>query len=146
MSKERLEGSEAVVRSNSQAPERLKRDERGEFMKENDGELLVLWTSGDKVVSMNMVLMYAHNGKLKAWWKDVTVLVWGSSGHLLVNDREVQEKVKEMKDSGVRIIACRRCAEIMGIVEKLEGLGAEVFYTGQFLTDWLKSDKRLISV
>lgn len=115
-------------------------------MPEPNGELLVLWTSGDKVVSMNMALMYAHNGKLKGWWEEVTLLVWGSSGDLLVNDKEVEEKVKEMRDSGVRLIACRRCAELMGIVEKLEGLGVEVFYTGQFLTDWLKSGKKLVSV
>ena len=63
-----------------------------------------------------------------------------------MKDPDVHEKVVEMKEAGVRVIACRKCAENMGIVDKLEALGAEVFYTGQFLTDWLQSGKKLISI
>jgi hypothetical protein len=34
----------------------------------------------------------------------------------------------------------------MGIVEELEERGVNVFYTGQFLTDWLKSGKKYITI
>ncbi len=116
-------------------------------MTENsEDKLLVLWTSGDKNVAMNMVLMYTHNAKLHGWWADVTLLIWGSSGNLLIEDAEVQARLAEMKEAGVDIIACRRCAENMGIVEKLEERGVNVFYTGQFLTDWLKSGKKYITI
>ena len=116
-------------------------------MTENEKEkLLVLWTSGDKVVAMNMVFMYTYNAKAKGWWDDVTLLIWGSSGALLVEDADLQAKLAEMADAGINIIACRRCAEHMGIVEKLEALGVEVFYTGEFLTKWLKSGRKLITI
>jgi hypothetical protein len=121
--------------------------ERTDTMTENmEDKLLVLWTSGDKNVAMNMVLMYTHNAKLHDWWADVTLLIWGSSGQLLIEDAEVQAKLADMKEAGVDIIACRRCAENMGIVGKLEQLGVNVFYTGQFLTDWLKSGKKHITI
>ena len=48
--------------------------------------LLVLWTSGDRTVAMNMVCMYTLNSKINGWWEEVTLLIWGASGDLLVND------------------------------------------------------------
>ncbi|WP_054032229.1 DsrE family protein [Desulfatitalea tepidiphila] len=108
--------------------------------------LLVLWTNGDKTVAMNMVCMYAHNSKIRGWWDNVTLLIWGASGDLLVNDAEVMEKISEMKNAGVEVIACKRCAENMGILERLEAIGVKVFYTGEFLTDWLKSGDRVITI
>lgn len=111
-----------------------------------EDRLLVLWTTGEKTVAMNMVCMYTLNSKIKGWWEKVTLLIWGASGDLLINDPEVKEKVAEIKDAGVEVIACKRCAENMDIVEKLEELGVKVFYTGEFLTDWLRSGSRLIAI
>ena len=108
--------------------------------------LLVLWTNGDKTVAMNMVCMYTYNSKIRGWWDNVTLLIWGASGDLLVNDAEVMEKISEMKNAGVEVIACKRCAENMGILERLEAIGVKVFYTGEFLTDWLKSGDRVITI
>ena len=93
-----------------------------------------------------MVLMYAFNAKAKGWWSDVTLLIWGSSGDLLIEDAEVRTKIAEMAEAGVNIIACKRCAENMGIAEKLEELEVNVVYTGEFLTAWLKSGKKLITI
>jgi hypothetical protein len=108
--------------------------------------LLVLWASGDRTVAMNMVCMYTLNSKIKGWWEEVTLLIWGASGDLLVNDQELKEKIAEMQSAGVKVIACKRCAENMGIVEKLEEIGVKVFYTGEFLTEWLKSGSRLLTI
>ena len=108
--------------------------------------LLVLWASGDRTVAMNMVCMYTLNSKIKGWWEKVTLLIWGASGGLLVNDSELKGKIAEIQSAGVDVIACRRCAENMGIVEKLEEIGVKVFYTGEFLTEWLKSGSRLITI
>lgn len=38
-------------------------------MSGNEDELIILWTSGDKEVALNMVFMYALNSKLNKWWK-----------------------------------------------------------------------------
>ena len=60
-------------------------------MTENmENSLLVLWTSGDKNVAMNMALMYTYNAKLHDWWSEVTLLIWGSSGDLAIEDADVK--------------------------------------------------------
>jgi len=34
--------------------------------------------SGKKRTGMNMVMLYCLNSKLKGWWDEVTLLVWGA--------------------------------------------------------------------
>lgn len=101
--------------------------------------LLMVWTSADREVANNMVFMYAFNAKKNGWWKDVRLLVWGPSQKLLVQDRELQEYVKKMKDAGVELLACKACADGYGIAADLEKLGVEVKYTGTTLTEMLKT-------
>jgi hypothetical protein len=109
-------------------------------------KLLIVWTTGDKDVALNMVFMYTINSKLHDWWKDVVLLIWGSSTMLSARDKEIQERIAAAQKEGVRVIACKRCAENLHVVQELERLGIEVFYTGQFLTDWLKSGERILTV
>lgn len=108
-------------------------------------ELLILWTSNEIDIALNMVFMYARNSKLKEWWDEVTVLVWGPSAFLLANDTELQLSLQCLQNAGVKILACRECAENYGVGEKLEKLGIEVFYTGRLLSDWLQSDKKVLT-
>ena len=103
-------------------------------------KLLVVWTSADKEVALKMVYMYTYNAKKNGWWDEVRFLIWGPSARLLAEDQELQEYVKKMKTEGVEIIACKACADSYGISEKLEGIGAKVFYVGKDLTAMLKSD------
>ena len=114
-------------------------------MEDGKKELLMLWTGKEIDVALNMVFMYARNSKLKKWWDEVTILVWGPSAFLLANDTELQRSLKDIRDVGVKIIACRECAGIYGVTEKLERMGVEVFYTGQFLSDWLQHDKKILT-
>ncbi len=109
-------------------------------------DLLVMWTSGDAETARHMVFMYTLNAKLKGWWDEVTLLIWGASSKLMLEDDYLQAELVKMQKAGVNIIACKACAEKMGVAGKLEELGIKVFYTGQFLTDWLQSDKKLITV
>jgi hypothetical protein len=103
-------------------------------------DLLVVWTSGDRKVALKMVFMYAGNAKKRGWWESVTMLVWGPSQELLAEDEEIQEQMATMVERGVRFVACKACADSYPITEDLEALGVKVFYTGQFLTDWLQSE------
>lgn len=109
-------------------------------------KLVVLWTSGEKMTAMNMVMLYCLNSKLKGWWNDVTLLVWGASTGLLAEDGEVQAYLRTLQEAGVEVIACKKCAENIGAVEKLESLGVKVFYTGQYLTETLQSGHKILSV
>lgn len=113
---------------------------------ESPDSLLVLWTAGDRTAALEMALMYGLNAKLNDWWADVTLLVWGPSQSLLAEDVEVQEKVAEMKLAGVRVVACRRCAEDLRLADRLPELGCEVFFTGEYLTDWLRSGRPILTL
>jgi hypothetical protein len=108
-------------------------------------KLLVVWTGADREVALNMVLMYAHNAQRHRWWGQVTLLIWGPSQSLVLRDAEVRGKLAEMQDAGVRLIACRSCADNYGIADGLSELGIEVFGTGPTLTDWLKSECKVIT-
>ena len=109
-------------------------------------KLLILWTSGDRDVALHMVFMYAVNSKRFGWWKDVTLLIWGASTRLTSQDIEIQSRLKEAQKRGVRTIACKRCAMNLHVEKELKRLGVEVFYTGEFLTDWLKSGERILTI
>ena len=109
-------------------------------MNEED-KLVVVWTSGDKEVALKMVFMYTYNAKKQAWWDDVTLLVWGPSSKLLSQDKELQDYVKKMIETGVHVMACKACADEYGVADKLKELGVTVKYAGQDLTQFIKERK-----
>ena len=53
--------------------------------------LIVVWSSGDRDVAEKMVFMYTLNSKLRKWWKDVTLIIWGPSAKLISEDVELQD-------------------------------------------------------
>ena len=77
--------------------------------------LVVLWTSGDRDIAFKMVFMYTLNSKLRGWWKDVTIIVWGPSAELLSYDSELQEHVVRMKKEGINFEACVSCSDKYGV-------------------------------
>lgn len=101
-------------------------------------KLVVVWTSGDKEVAEKMVFMYTFNAKKHGWWEDITLLVWGPSAKLLTEDKGLQDYVKAMIDSGVHVLACKGCADMYEISDKLEAIGVTVKYTGTDLTNFIK--------
>ena len=114
-------------------------------MPKEKSELVVLWTSGDRDVALKMVFMYTLNAKLKGWWNEVTLIVWGSSAKLLSTDKELKDYIKKMKDEGIILEACRACADMFGVASQLEALGIEVKYMGEPLTTYLKGEKTVIT-
>ncbi|MTI80538.1 MAG: DsrE family protein [Firmicutes bacterium] len=93
-----------------------------------------------------MAFMYTLNSKRKGWWDEVTLVVWGPSTELLAADTELQQHIAEIKDSGVEVLACRRCADLYGVTVQLEKLGLEVIYMGEPLTGYLKSGCKVLTV
>lgn len=104
-------------------------------------ELVVVWTSADREVAMRMVFMYTLNSKLKEWWEEVTLVLWGPSSKLSTVDLEIQSHLSKMKEAGVKLLACKRCADFYGVSSDLEKLGVEVKYMGEPLTEMLKNSK-----
>jgi hypothetical protein len=107
--------------------------------------LVVLWTSGDRDVAMNMVFMYALNAKRAGWWEDVTFIVWGPSAKLLSGDAELQAELVKMKEAGIVLEACIACADRYGVTEKLRTLGVDVKGMGKPLTAYIKEGRRVLT-
>lgn len=112
--------------------------------KEKDS-LVVVWTSGDKEVALNMVFMYALNAKKNDWWKDIKVIVWGPSANLLSKDIKLQDHVKEMIRLGIDVEACKVCTDRYGVSTSLEELGVAVKYIGEPFTHYIKSERTVIT-
>lgn len=111
-----------------------------------EDRLNVLWTSGDVVTAEKMVFMYTHNAKLLGWWDEVTLVIWGASTKLASENKQVQNKLKEMVDTGVNVEACKACADQLGASEVLESIGVDVKYWGEPLTKILKESGTLLTI
>ena len=103
-------------------------------------KLVVLWTSGDREVALKMTFMYTLNSKLKGWWKEVILIVWGPSSKLISVDTELQAYLLKIKEVGVKLLACKACADMYGVSNDLENIGFEVKFMGQPLTEFLKNN------
>lgn len=101
-------------------------------------KLVVVWTSGDREVALKMVYMYTYNAKKNGWWDNIRFIVWGPSSKLLSEDKELQDYTQKMKEVGVEVFACKACADMYGVSEKLLELGLEVKYIGKDLSEMLQ--------
>jgi hypothetical protein len=126
----------------------LSKKEHVKEKKTKPDELVVLWASGDKEVALKMAFMYTFNSKRFKWgWKNVTLVVWGPSAKLLTEDKELQERILDMKERGVKLLACKKCSDLYGVSGALRQLGIEVKYMGKPLTDYLRDDNyRVITI
>ena len=111
-----------------------------------DSRLYILWTNADPITSEKMVMMYATNARLKNWWDEVTVIIWGATARLTAEDRHIQEKIKTAQLAGVRFTACQACAEQLGVSDQLAGLGIEVMYWGEPLTQLLRDNEKILTI
>ena len=111
----------------------------------SEDTLNIIWSSADKEVALKMVFMYAHNSKLRNWWQAVRLIVWGPSAKLLAEDTELQMQIESMREAGVSICACKKCADEFGVSENLSRLGVDVKYMGELLTDILKRGEKLLT-
>lgn len=108
--------------------------------------LVVLWTSRDPDVAHNMAFMYAKNSRLKNWWPEVRLIVWGPSAQLLATDESVQAGLQQVRAAGVQLQACKACSDRYGVSEKLASLGVDVIYMGAPLTEYLQTDWAVLTV
>jgi hypothetical protein len=108
--------------------------------------LNILWTTGDAVTAEKMVCMYGLNALRKGWFKAVTIIIWGASAALVAENLQLQEKIREMIAEGVKVSACKACADQLGKTADLEVLGIEVRYWGEPMTRLLKEKQPLLTV
>ena len=111
-----------------------------------DNHLYILWTNADLLAAHKMVFMYGLNSKIKGWWEEVTIIIWGATAKLVAEDTSVQKKIKEMIDLGVKFSACKTCADQLNVAKNLESQGIEVIRWGEPLTKLIKEKRNLLSV
>ena len=108
--------------------------------------LHILWTNADPVVFDKMVLMYAVNSLTHGWWEKVTVILWGESARLAVEDPAVAGRIRQARAQGVAFSACVSCARELGVEEQLRERGLEVIPWGEPLTRLIRSRAPLLTV
>ena len=76
---------------------------------------------------------------------DIIFIVWGPSEKLLAEDKELQNYLKKMMETGIVVEACKACSDMYGVSDQLEKLGVDVKFMGVPLTDYLKGDMKTIT-
>lgn len=102
--------------------------------------LQILLTS-DTETQRKLILLKPKYG----WWKDISFIIWEPSSKLLSEDTELQDILKKMKEEGIKLEACKACADEYGVSDKLTKLSVDVKYMGTVLTEYIKSEKHVIT-
>lgn len=106
-------------------------------MKEN---LLIVWSNGDLELANKFPLLYSSVILDREYWKAAHLMLWGPSILLVKDNKYIQDKIKQIQETGVKMSACIVCVEDYGAREILESLNIEVTHTGEFLTKALKDE------
>lgn len=109
-------------------------------------KLHILWSNSDLETSLHMVLMYATNSMANHYWDEVTVILWGATPKLAIENSQIQESMKVAAHVGVQFSACITCAERYNATDALLALGVEVIPWGIRLSEILQSGSPLLSV
>lgn len=111
----------------------------------NHNKLVVVWSSDDPMVAERVAFMYANAAQNNEWFSEVTLVIWGPSAKLIANSPELQQKIKGMQPSGVKIQACLACANAYGVTDQLKALNYDVLLMGVPLTQYLKRGYKVIT-
>jgi hypothetical protein len=107
--------------------------------------LAIVWTSSDPEVAEKVCFMYTRNARLQGWFDEVVLIVWGPSAKLLSQNKELQDRVKQMIKDGVKVEACIACANMYGVADQLKALGIDVKGMGPVLTTYLKENWKVLT-
>ena len=106
-------------------------------MKDN---LLIVWTNGDIEVANKFPLLYSSVILEREYWKTAHLMLWGPSILLAKINPQIQEQLKKIQKTGVKMSACVVCVEDYDAVNILKELNIEIIHTGELLTKALKND------
>ena len=126
-------------------PSSLQQRTPGGHTMSND-HLHILWTNDNPLTAENMVMLYAINAKKKNWWQDVTVIIWGATAKIAVENELLKGLIQDGIENGVHFSACKACADKLGTTDRLLAMGVEVLYWGEPLTKLIKDAQPLLTV
>ncbi len=108
-------------------------------------KLLIVWSTAEIDVAKKLVLLYGSVIIERGYWDEAHLMVWGPSAKLLAENKELQSMVHTMQESGVNVSACRVCTDDYDVTDSLEAFNIDVTHTGEFLTQALQSDWKVIT-
>lgn len=103
-------------------------------------KVFAIITDSDREQALEVSLVYPMNCAKNKWLDEVKVIFFGPSEKLAAFDIQVQEKIKQMKGYGVEVLACKWCADRMGITQQLEAQGITVVFVGPIISHLIKDD------
>ena len=101
-------------------------------------KVFVIIADADREQALEVGLIYPLNCAKNKWLEDVKVIFFGPSKKLAAYDSQVQERIKEIKGYGGEVLACKWCADRMGITALLEEQGITVVYVGPVISQLIK--------
>lgn len=108
-------------------------------------KLLIVWSSGEIEVAKKLVLLYGSVILPRGYWDEAHLMVWGPSAKLLAENVELQAMVGKLLETGVKASVCVVCSDDYDVTDQLRSLGIEPTHTGEFLTQALKKDWKVIT-
>jgi len=114
-------------------------------MENEMNKLLIVWSTEELEVAKKMVLLYSSVILPRGYWDEAHLMIWGPSARLLARDEELQKMLKTVQDTGVKCTVCVVCSDEYGVTDKLVELGVEAVHTGEFLTEALQSDYKVVT-
>lgn len=107
-------------------------------------KLIVIWTTNNKALVVNMLVLYAVNSKMRGKYKEINVIVKGIlAKQLVLDDSQVQREVLRMMNLGIDVNAGMACNDALEVTERLGRLGIETIYINKSLTDY---NKKIIDI
>lgn len=112
----------------------------------NTKKLNIFWHSDNIITAEKMMFMYATNAMMQKWWDEVTVIIWGASAKLAAENPVIRQRIEIAQLAGVKVEACKACADQLGVSNKLTDMGVAVFGYGDRLTEILQEGEKLLSI
>ena len=108
-------------------------------------KLLIVWSTAEIEVVKKMILLYGSVILPRGYWDEAHIMIWGPSAKLLAENKELQKRVAEVRDTGVIFSCCVVCSDDYGVTQKLASLGIDMIHTGEMLTSSLQNDWKVIT-
>ena len=108
-------------------------------------KLLIVWSTAEVEVAKKMVLLYSSVILERQYWDEAHLMIWGPAAKVLAENSDLQEWLLKVHKSGVKTTCCVVCSDDYGVTQKLESFGVEATHTGEFLTQALQSDWKVIT-
>lgn len=101
-------------------------------------KVFAIISDDDREQALEVSLVYPMNCAKNKWLDEVKVIFFGPSEKLAAYDNEVQDKIKQMIGYGIEVLACKWCADRMGVTPQLEAQKINVVYVGPIISQLIR--------